>query len=193
MNISGAFDNVFKPRLIYNFRERRVSAVLVRWIESFLQNRSTTIKTFEGESEKFDVLNEIPQGSSSSPIIFLFFIANLLDTVNCDNLRTSAVGFVDDINVLTYSPITAENCRRLKEIHRRCSQWAAKHEAKFAPDKYEVIHFSRTSRKFDMTATPRIEGVRPNASDSVRILGVQVDSKLKWGPHMRKIHERYTS
>ena len=60
MDISGAFDNVSRPRLIHNLRERMVPAVLVRWIESFLQNRSTTIKTFEGESEKFDVLNEIP-------------------------------------------------------------------------------------------------------------------------------------
>ena len=193
MDISGAFDNVSRPRLIHNLRERRVPLTLVKWVESFLIERTTTIKLFEGESQSFAILSGIPQGSPISPVLFLFFIANLLDTVNCDSLRTSAVGFVDDVNVLVYGPSTAENCRKLKEVHRRCMRWAATHGAKFAPDKYEVIHFFRTPRRFDMTATPRIEGVRSDTSSTIRILGVQVDSKLKWGPHIAKIHEKYTA
>ena len=193
MDISGAFDHVSWPRLLHNLRKRRIPLVYIRWIESFLNNRTTTIKLFEGESQPFATTTGIPQGSPVSPIIFLFFIADLLDTTNNEARQISAIGFVDDVNVLVYSPSTETNCRKLERIHRECAQWAATHGARFAPDKYEVIHFSRASKKFNMQATPRIDGLRREAKDHVRILGVEVDSKLRWGPHINRIHDKYAS
>jgi hypothetical protein len=53
-----------------------------------------------------------------SPIIFLFFIADLLDITNCATRRISSVGFVDDINVLMYSTATESNCVILESIYR---------------------------------------------------------------------------
>ena len=44
LDVSGAFDNVSRPRLLYNLRKRRVNHALVRWIDSFLRDRSTIIK-----------------------------------------------------------------------------------------------------------------------------------------------------
>jgi len=93
---------------------------LVRWISSFLQERETTIKVFEGESEQFRVVTGIPQGSPISPILFLFFIADLLEVVNNDALRVSAVGFMDDTNILTYGGSTERNYKILEETHRKC-------------------------------------------------------------------------
>src|SRR5450432_405854 len=120
LDISGAFDYVSHERLIHNLRKRQIPTILTRWVSSFLQDRETTIKAFEGESEPLRVTTGIPQGSPISPILFLFFIADLLDTVNNDTLRMSAVGFVDDVNILTYGLSTERNYKILKEIYRRC-------------------------------------------------------------------------
>ena len=193
LDISGAFDYVSHERLIHNLRKRQIPTILTRWISSFLQDRETTIKTFEGESEPLRVTTGIPQGSPISPILFLFFIADLLDTVNNNTLRISTIGFVDDINILTYGLSTERNYKILEETHRKCLHWAATHGANFAPEKYEVMHLTRARKKFNLKAAPIFDGIRPTAKDHIRILGVQVDMKLKWGPHITKIKEKAAS
>src|SRR5665213_1346058 len=193
LDILGAFDYVSHERLKYNLYKRRVPTALVRWISSFLQERETTIKVFEGESEQFRVVTGIPQGSPISPILFLFFIADLLEVVNNDALRVSAVGFVDDTNILTYGGSTERNCKILEETHRKYLDWAATHSAKFAPEKYEVIHLIRTPRRFNITAAPIFGTVRLDTKQHIRVLGVQIDTKLRWGPHMAKVKEKTVS
>jgi hypothetical protein len=44
-----------------------------------------------------------------------------------------------------------------------------------------------------MQATPRIDGLRQESKDHIRILGVEVDSKLRWGPHINRIQDKYTA
>jgi hypothetical protein len=71
----------------------------------------------------------------------------------------SLVGFVDDINILTYSTATKSNYVMLESIHHECEKWAVTHGVKFASDKYEMMHFSRSSKKFNMSVKPRIKGL----------------------------------
>ncbi len=193
LDISGAFDYVSHDRLLHNLRKRKIPEMLVRWVGSFLTDRTTTIKLFEGESEQLRVETGIPQGSPASPILFLFFIADLLEISNNEALRVSSAGFVDDVNILTYGTSTERNCRILEEIHRKCAQWAVTHGARFAPEKYEVLHLTRSQKKFNLGIAPSFEGVRIDTKPYVRILGVQVDTKLRWGPHLAKTREKEAS
>jgi hypothetical protein len=60
MNISGAFDHVSWSRLLHNLHKRQISLVIVQWIESFLNDRITTLKTFKGQSQPFTTTTGIP-------------------------------------------------------------------------------------------------------------------------------------
>jgi Reverse transcriptase (RNA-dependent DNA polymerase) len=62
----------------------------------------------------------IPQGSPISPILYLFYNADLLESCESLRLRTSTTGFIDDVNILTYSESTEQNCKKLAEIHVEC-------------------------------------------------------------------------
>jgi exonuclease III len=193
LDISGAFDHVSHERLVHNLRKRRIPPIIIDWVTSFLQDRETRIRLFEGESQWFEIATGIPQGSPVCPILFLFFVADLLDATNNEALRLSSSGFVDDINVLTYGASTERNCKILEETHKRCEEWAATHRAKFAPDKYEVIHLTRTPKRFNLKATPFLGGLRKEPKGDIRVLGVQIDAKLRWGPHMAKVREKAAS
>ena len=59
------------------------------------------------------------QGSPLSPILFLFYNADLLDL--CCNLaaRTIAIGFIDNINILVYRPSIESNYRKLEATYRK--------------------------------------------------------------------------
>jgi hypothetical protein len=80
----------------------------------------------------------IPQGSPLSPILFLLFIAELLDSLQrpCD--ATLGFGFVDDTNLIAWGDSARDNCRRLKLAHDKCIAWSKRYGAKFAPDKYKL-------------------------------------------------------
>ena len=158
-----------------------------------MHNRATTIKLLEGESQQFTIATGIPQGSPLSPILFLFFISDLLDLTNNEALRLSSTGFVDDVNILTYGETTERNCRALERIHRKCEEWAVTHGARFAPEKYELLHLTRAPKRFNLKAVPTLGGVQVETKSSIRVLGVQIDTKLKWGPHIKKIHDRFAS
>jgi hypothetical protein len=50
--------------------------------------------------------NPVPQGSPLSPILFLFYNANLVEICNPPTLPASGTGFVDDVNTLAFGKST---------------------------------------------------------------------------------------
>ena len=190
LDISGAFDRVVRDRLLHVLRAKGMPRPLVDWVGTFMSNRRTTIIIPGWESEEFAVPVGIPQGSPLSPILFLFYIAELLESCNSSRERVSAAGFVDDTTLLAYGPTTEGNCRALERVHDRCLAWAKRYGATFAPEKYELIHLTRRPGKFNMGASIEIQGAEKRPSTSIRVLGIQVDSKLQWGEHVRAVKSK---
>ena len=44
LNVTGAFDNVSQPRFLHNLCKRKIGGPMLKWISSFLQDRTTTLK-----------------------------------------------------------------------------------------------------------------------------------------------------
>lgn len=129
LDVTGAFDNVSKDRLLHNPRMKKIDPRIVTWIGSFLIDRATILKTNEYTSEKIHISTGIPQGSPLSPILFLFYNSPLLERLNLEP-NTAAEGFVDDIAVLVEGNTAEENNIRLLDVHERiCKPWAVQQEA----------------------------------------------------------------
>jgi hypothetical protein len=107
----------------------------------------------------------------------------------CNRLKDglSGIGFSDDMNLLAYSQSTEANCRKLERAYKELLEWVHKHAMQFALKKYELIHFTYSRRKFNLQAGIQLAGIEKAPSQDVRILGVWVDTKLKWSTHWRKI------
>ena len=179
MNILRTFDYVVYKRLITSLRNRKILTVYVKWIQNFLIDRSTTIKVHKEKSQRFTTRTDISQESSISLILFLFFIVELLKTIENEELRTSTIEFVDDTYIFIYDYSIERNCRILEDIYERCTSWIRRHDTKFTLEKYELIHFVTYSKKFNMKITINIERIRKKTNDFVRVLEIQVNSKLK--------------
>jgi hypothetical protein len=52
----------------------------------------------------------IPQGSLFSPILLLFYDADLVNVCNSPDLLVTGIGFVDDAIILAYGKSTEETC-----------------------------------------------------------------------------------
>ncbi|OHW97034.1 reverse transcriptase [Colletotrichum incanum] len=141
LDVSGAFDNVSHRRLLHNLRKRRIDEATVRWIASFLRSRETEIQVDGLRSETYRINTGIPQGSPLSPILHLFYNADLLDRCN-EAEDTTATGFIDDVAILAVGNSTEETCRKLQEALRKAETWALTHASVFAPEKFQLTHFT---------------------------------------------------
>ena len=144
-----------------------------------MTQRRTTLLIQGKETEAFQTIAGVPQGLPLSPILYLFYNAELFEACNDSRLHASAVGFVDDANLLVYGTSTEANCRRLEELHRRCASWARRSGTSFNPQKYELIHFTRRRTAFNLAASVQLGDIELRPSTEVRVLGVWLDPKLK--------------
>ena len=77
-----AFDKVPHQRLIYKAEQYGIKGEIINWIKSFI-NSSTQQVVLNGESsESKNMTSGIPQGILLGPLLFVIFIAGLLDSAN---------------------------------------------------------------------------------------------------------------
>ena len=132
----------------------------------------------------------IPQGSPISPTLFLFFNAPLIEDCAKSGLKVQVGGFVDDVHLIAYSTSTETNCRTLEKAHQICLRWAQKHGASFAPKKYELIHLTRSPKKFNMEARVDLGAHQVAPKAVLKVLGLWIDGKLRWGPHIKNVQAK---
>lgn len=193
LDVSGAFDNVSHKRLLHNLRKRRLPLKIVNWIGDFLRERTSTIKLPKYESESFDIHTGISQDSPLSPILYLFYNADMLNLANDSQLRATAASWIDDVDIMVTERSAEENCATLCTVHGRAEQWARQHASVFAPAKYELIHFTNRPTRHNTTAELALDTHTVQASTTCRVLGVILDSHLKWDTHIQHIQARATT
>ena len=119
----------------------------------------------------------------------MFFTANLLQGMR----RTEAVGYADDTYLISVHNSTKWTCKDIEEDHKRCVQWAARHGAKFAPEKYKVMHFTGNKRmSAEQRRMPNIQLLQGEPEQNMRVLGVTVDRKLNWRAHVNSAVAKVT-
>ena len=198
LDVSGAYDNVSHERLLHNMRKRRLPPELVGWIQSYLTGRTTRLRLQEGESDEFIINTGIPQGSPLSPILYLFYNADLLEIQAEDALVT---GYVDDTSILVSGPSTEANTAALLRIHELVQHWARQHASVFSIPKYELMHFARRGHRAEELSEE--ESTRPlvlptpnggthtlKPSKKARYLGVILDPALSGTEHLKHVEER---
>ena len=122
LDISGAYDNVSHKRLLHNLRKRTIGGNIAKWIESFFQERKTIIAMPDYTSQPFTTNFGVPQGSPISPILYLFYNADLMEE---EGPKKMNLGYVDDISKLIIGTSAQQNCRNLEaSFMTREQKWA---------------------------------------------------------------------
>lgn len=184
LDISGVYDHVCKIHLLHNLRKQQINLKVVELIESFLSDRTTTMKTNGCILDHLLIQCGIPQGSPWLPILFLFSNADLLDICSSITPGLSANGFIDDTSLLAIGPSTEKNCLNLAKAHKGCLEWAETHGAIFALSKYQLLHLT-CQKNFYLSLQIELlssESIKPSTIG--RLLGVTLDSKLRWENHV---------
>ncbi len=120
-------------------------------------------------------------------IFFLFFNVSLIEKCKALRIKIEVLDFVNDINILVYDRFIEEICKTLSKTHDICAKWAWIHNTTFASEKYKLTHFTRKSRKFNITTSIQIESSMIKSKSNVWVLKIQLNMKLQWDIHLWQI------
>ncbi|KAJ5819478.1 hypothetical protein N7474_005069 [Penicillium riverlandense] len=190
-DVKGAYNGVAKEVLIHRLQQRRVPTALVQWIDAFCSHRRAMIVINDHCSEAMEITCPgLPQGSPLSPILYLFFNADLVDVPI--NKLGGAIAFVDDYNRWVVGPSADVNAETIQEhVIPKALSWAAKSGATFEAQKTQYIHFTRNTNRNPQPAQPlKVDKQKIAPSNAVKLLGVICDQKLKFREHIGRATKR---
>ncbi len=75
----------------------------------------------------------------------------------------------------------------LQTFQEQCLEWARRHRALFALEKYIIVHFTRARTKHNHSCPLTLPTSLINSSPSAHVLGVILDKKLSWQPCLHHI------
>jgi hypothetical protein len=181
-DVKGAYNGVYKDRLLQRLHARGMPSDLVNWIDAFCSGRTATI-VVNGQASEVRALEQagLPQGSPLFPILLLFFNADLVQQRIDQN--GGAIAFVDDYTAWVVGKSAAENMDRLQAIVQRATEWESRSGASFEGDKNAFIHFTRNNNHQSAEEPITVEGEEIRPTPSVKILGLVMDSRLRYQEH----------
>ena len=203
IDIKGFFDNVNHRRMVKVLWEAGFPLPVVRWVESFLSDRSASIRLDDFSSPMSPIDIGIPQGSPCSPVLSVLYSAALIALVQDHgflhspiSIPTSPRSYVDDLGLLVISDSLVDNVTTLRKgllvVVRKLKTMGMSIDI----SKLEIQHFSRR-RKDDHAPTLKIclygEDISVTPVAIMRWLGIYLDRKLSFRAHMRIMTNRTSS
>ena len=129
-----------------------------------------------------DVISGVPQGTVLGPLLFLAYSNDLLDCVSSE-VRM----FADDC--LLYRPIRSQaDATALQDDLNHLQIWEHKWQMAFNPSKCEVLRVSNKIKNIISSYT--LHGAELSTVDNARYLGVTINSKLSWKPHVDSVSKK---
>ena len=180
LDIQGAFDNTWHDSIIANLEKNNCPRYLNKMIQSFLSERTAVMQLHETEIT-VDIERGCPQGSTLSPMLWNIVIDDALRLNLPPGVKIQA--FADDLI------ITKTGCAQLplqQAIQRATDQlinWGKGMKLEFSGPKTELIIFTRKQKTFDDFHIT-VNGIKIDASPTVKYLGVTLDSKMTWKDHI---------
>ena len=175
IDFAEAFDSVPHKRLLCKLEAYGVSGTLLNWFKAFLCDRRQRVVINGTASDWAPVLSGVPQGSILGPLLFILYINDLLNNLQC-NIKI----FADDVAVYK-SIITREDCDMLQHDLSSISLWCQDWQMNLQPPKCEALCIS--NKKNLIYYNYHLCNNSLHWCTSTRYLGVIIDSKLNWNSH----------
>ena len=177
-----AFDRLDHNILINKMVRMHIKPWIINWIISFLECR-TQNTCYNGTLSDIKVNHAgVPQGTRLGPILFLIMVNDL-----CENLPIHYFKYVDDLSLVQCRK--SMNVSQLQPSLNYVQHWSLANNMSLNPSKCFTLQFTF------MKIPPPPEIIFINNSvlinlPSAKILGVIIQSDLKWNLHVNHLVKR---
>jgi len=185
IDVSKAFDKVWHEGLLFKLKSFNTPKYLFNIINSFLTNRQFSVKINENFSDLRSISAGVPQGSKLGPILFNIFISDIPQSP-----RTNIALFADDTTIYSESRNIEAIPNNLQDHLNLLPKWCNSWKIHINASKSTAVIFSL--RRYSTPSPLRFEYDSIPWQPSVKYLGVTLDRRLTWGPHIAsKLQQAY--
>lgn len=138
LDLKYAFDTVWHDAVVYKMQLANFPVYLTKLVQSFLSNRTFSVKVNNSSSSERLIPAGVPQGSVLGPTIFNFFMADVPTNHSC-----TTVQFADDIAFLYTRRLASSVKKQLKNAVKLFSKYVLKWKLKLNAVKSESVFFTR--------------------------------------------------
>lgn len=189
LDLSAAFDTIDHEILLQKLQDDyNIGGTPLKWIFSYLQRRSFSVKINGHMSSLMDLLYGVPQGSILGPILFILYTKELQSIASRYGLEIQL--YADDSQVYTgfnsKRPASLEDTRkRIKNCMAEIKDWMVTNFMKLNTGKTELLICAKNKvlESIDESLTVQVGENEIKASDwsedSGKSLGVKFDDSLK--------------
>ena len=190
LDYAKAFDKVDHKLLLEKLRIYGFHSQLIKWISSFLEDRTQTVIVNGKQSKVAKVISGVPQGTVLGPILFILFINDIETCIKHSKVHL----FADDTRIRKEITCMGD-VAKLQEDLFNVSIWTLENNMVLNEDKLDlIVHRANPATELD-ELPHRIEaytyktlsGITLYPSNSVRDLGIAVSPDLTWRAHISAI------
>jgi len=207
IDLSKAFDTLDHKILQEKLSNYGIRGIPHKLLSNYLSKR-TQCTNFLGECSEFELIEYgVPQGSVLGPLLFLLYINDIVNCINDENCKL--VLYADDTNVFVVDISKEAAIEKANIILGKINGYMKSNILHINLDKCCYIYFeppksykSRTrgtcarSRPYQRKADcPKIKinGKPIKEVMSAKFLGVTIDNKLSWIPHIDTLYKKLKS
>ena len=197
LDLTSAYNRVDHLRLLKIFADLHIPPVYARFYRSFLHNRIFQVHYRGIQTSWAKESCGTPQGTVSSPILFLIYMESMLRTISLPAQKAGikVAMFADDLSLWkTGSSISYLATHLTKFISDSVQPWAFDHNMLFEPTKCAAFLFTNANTDspsmfpvlINNTPLSYVSHQPPNKGPQVmRLLGVYFDRRLTMQYHVK--------
>jgi Reverse transcriptase (RNA-dependent DNA polymerase)/Endonuclease-reverse transcriptase len=172
-----AFDKVWHDGLLYKLKNH-LPDTYYKLILSYLKNRTYSVKIGNTLSKSNLIKSGVPQGSVLGPFLYIIYTN---DFPHSENIKMAH--FADDVAALCKAETNLLASQRIQGLANKIEEWCSQWRVAVNPNKSSLVQFTylRNVDHYPIT----YKGVPIPYDTSVKYLGLTLDTKLTWAPHIK--------
>ena len=196
IDLSKAFDTISHQNLLTKLGHYGIRGNALNLIQSYLADRKQYISVLDEESGLLPVVWGVPQGSVLGPLLFLLYINDLCNTTD----KCKFILFADDTNIFVAADTKEKAYDLANIVLSSINKYMKSNLLHINTKKSCYMYFSplkrlKPSEECDVSNNEaiHIDGKILNKVSYIKFLGVLIDDKLNWKPHLDSLNRKLKS
>ena len=179
LDLAKAFDTVDHSILLLKMEKYGIRGQALSLLKSYLQNRQHSVKLNNVKSSFLTLNIGVPQGSVLGPLMFLLYINDLPNFTNF-NVKLFADDTFLSLDSKNYKNLQKNVNEELKVVHT----WLTNNKLSLNISKTKYMVVSNKKEPPNNQFYLKFDNVFLEKCTSYKYLGVLLDDKLSWKPHI---------